>query len=111
MAELKERLVTAILDYGHSERAKNIDAEDMADYLIEVIDELHIYRKHNKGEKVIIRKDLVANQIYGGTSVEDYMMRYLGQEAIIKEFDRDCKGGYLLDIDDQYWTWTDDMFQ
>lgn len=42
MESLKDRLTTAIMDYGNSETADNFDAEDMADYLMEVIDELHI---------------------------------------------------------------------
>lgn len=41
MEDLKDRLVTAIEDYGNSERAQEFDAEDMAEYLMEVITELH----------------------------------------------------------------------
>ena len=40
MENLKERLTQAIMDYGNSDDAMNFDAEDMADYLMEVIDEL-----------------------------------------------------------------------
>ena len=41
MESLKDRLITAIMDYGNSDATENFDAEDMADYLIETIDELH----------------------------------------------------------------------
>lgn len=40
MDSLKDRLITAIIDYGNSEIAENFDAEDMAEYLMKVIDEL-----------------------------------------------------------------------
>lgn len=42
MEGLRDRLITAIIDYGNSDAAGNFDAEDMADYLIKTIDELHI---------------------------------------------------------------------
>lgn len=42
MENLRDRLITAIQDYGSSERVMNFDAEDMAEFLMEVIDELHI---------------------------------------------------------------------
>lgn len=35
----------AIIDYGNSEAADDFDAEDMANYLMETIDELHIKAK------------------------------------------------------------------
>lgn len=40
MEGLKDRLIIAIIDYGNSDAASDFDAEDMADYLIETIDEL-----------------------------------------------------------------------
>lgn len=43
MDTLKDRLLTAIIDYGNSEAAENFDAENMAEYLIETIIELHLY--------------------------------------------------------------------
>jgi hypothetical protein len=48
MESLENRLITAIQDYGCSERAMNFDAEDMAEYLIETITELHLYDKYNE---------------------------------------------------------------
>lgn len=41
MEELKDRLIISIVDYGNSDAAENFDAEGMAGYLIETIDELH----------------------------------------------------------------------
>lgn len=35
-------MTSAIMDYGNNEAADNFDAEDMADYLMETIDELHV---------------------------------------------------------------------
>lgn len=37
MENLKERLITAIQDYGTSDRSEMFDAEDMAEYLMEEI--------------------------------------------------------------------------
>ena len=48
MEELKDRLTTAIVDYGNSDAAGDFDAEDMAKYLIEVISELHLYEKYKE---------------------------------------------------------------
>ena len=45
MESLKSRLAMAIIDYGNSEAADDFDAEDMANYLMETIDELHIKAK------------------------------------------------------------------
>ena len=45
MENLKERLITAIQDYGTSDRSEMFDAEDMAEYLIEVIQELNNRKK------------------------------------------------------------------
>ena len=42
MEDIKDRLITVIVDYKNSDSAGDIDAEDMADYLIKTIDELHI---------------------------------------------------------------------
>lgn len=48
MKELRDRLITAIVDYGNSEAAGDFDAEDMAKYLIEVIPELHLSEKYRE---------------------------------------------------------------
>lgn len=47
MKGLKDRLITAIIDYGNS-KAGDFDAEDMAKYLIEVISELHVSENTKK---------------------------------------------------------------
>ena len=48
MEDLKDRLTSAIHIYGNSERGMNFDAEDMAEYLIETIAELHLYEQYNE---------------------------------------------------------------
>ena len=48
MEDLKDRLISAIQIYGNSERGMNFDAEDMAEYLIETIAELHLYEQYQK---------------------------------------------------------------
>lgn len=111
MESLKDRLTTAINDYGCSERAKDFDAGDMADYLMEVIHELQNKHNHKKGDSVKIREDLSSDITYGNTDATEDMIQYCGREAIIMEYNDDCEGGYLLDIDEQYWTWSDEMFK
>jgi len=44
---LKDRLITAIIDYDNS-KAGDFDAEDMAKYLIEVISELNVSEKYQE---------------------------------------------------------------
>lgn len=48
MRTLKDRLIVAIQDYGCSERAMNFDVEDIAEYLIGTIAELHLYEQYNE---------------------------------------------------------------
>ncbi len=47
MKGLKDRLITAIIDYDNS-KAGDFDAEDMAKYLIEVISELNVSEKYQE---------------------------------------------------------------
>ena len=42
METLRNRLITAIEDYNDSELLELNNSEDIADYLMEVIDELHV---------------------------------------------------------------------
>ena len=42
METLRDRLITAIEDYNDGELLKINNSEDIADYLMEVIDELHV---------------------------------------------------------------------
>lgn len=48
MDGLKDRLVTAIVDYGNSDAANDFDAEDMAKYLIDIISELNLYERYKE---------------------------------------------------------------
>lgn len=112
MENLRDRLITAIQDYGSSERAMNFDAEDMAEFLMEVIDELKEL-KRPVGSKVKIRKDLIPGHNYGGTGFEEDMAQYIGKEATITyhEHEEDCAPAYLLDIDDSFWSWNEEMLE
>ena len=42
METLRDRLITAIEDYNDGELLELNNAKDIADYLMEVIDELHV---------------------------------------------------------------------
>lgn len=112
MESLKDRLTTAIEDYGSSDRAMDFDAGDMADYLMKVIDELKVL-KRPIGSKVRIKADLVSGKNYGGTCFEDEMLQYVGKEATITfyEHEEDCALAYLLDIDDSFWSWNEEMLE
>lgn len=71
--------------------------------------------KYKIGAKVRIRKDLVEEQFYynedesHGDVVNDSMLRFSGMVATIIGYTD--SGGYCLDIDQDRWTWTDDMFE
>lgn len=109
---LKERLTEAIMDYGNSKSAQNFDAEDMATYLMEVIDELKTLERPI-GRKVKIRKDLIPNRNYGGTSFMEEMLPYLGMQAEITgyENEEDCNLAYLLNVDGSFWSWSEEMLE
>ena len=112
MRNLKERLTEAIIDYGNSESAQNFDAEELAMYLMEVIDELKALDR-TIGSKVKIRKDLIPNTNYGGVSFVEEMLPYLGMQAEITgyENEEDCTPAYLLNVDDSFWSWTEEMLE
>lgn len=112
MESLKDRLTTAIMDYGNSEAADNFDAEDMAEYLMETIDELKEL-KRPIGSKVRIKEQLIPGNTYGGTGFEEDMVQYWGKEATITyhEYEEDCAPAYLLDIDDSFWSWNEEMLE
>lgn len=65
------------------------------------------------GTKVRIRQDLKAEALHGGHMVAEEMLEYAGREATIVayEHEEDCPPAYLLDIDDQFWSWSDGMFE
>lgn len=109
MNDLKERLTTVILGYGCNDRLK---AEDMAKYLMEAIDELKTL-KRTIGSKVKIRRNLVPGNLYNGTGFEEEMLQYIGMEAKIVDFEHeeDCPPAYLLDVDNGFWSWSDDMLE
>lgn len=54
MDDLRSRLIQAIYDYGNSDSAYDFDAENMADYLIEVIDELKYTNVFVEAKDVIL---------------------------------------------------------
>jgi hypothetical protein len=61
------------------------------------------------GDKVIIREDLEAGKVYGGVSFISRMREFLGKEATITGI---CyAGGFLLDIDDEVFSWSAEMFE
>jgi hypothetical protein len=109
---LRDRLSQALGDYFQDKYDFNTDADELADYLMEVIDELKEL-KRPVGSKVRIKADLVSGKNYGGTSFEEDMLQYIGKEATITyhEHEEDCTPAYLLDIDDSFWSWNEEMLE
>lgn len=64
--------------------------------------------KFKVGDRVKIRKDLIAPENYGSQLFTPSMAVYKGKEAIIKRFNSD---GYRINLDRCYWAWTDEMFE
>lgn len=64
--------------------------------------------KHKYGDKVIIKKDLNESRFLEELDVVPEMIQHAGKEAIIMEVKDDC---YKLDIDNENWSWTDNMFE
>lgn len=65
------------------------------------------------GTKVRIRSDLKAAYQYGTHGTAEEMLEYAGKEAIIVAYEQedDCEPAYLLDIDERFWSWSDEMFE
>lgn len=65
------------------------------------------------GTKVCIRPDLEVNKKYGTHCANEEMLDYAGKEATIVAYEHedDCDPAYLLDIDDKFWSWSDEMFE
>lgn len=65
------------------------------------------------GTKVCIRSDLATDKKYGTHWVIEEMLEYVGKEATIVAYEHedDCDPAYLLDIDDKFWSWSDEMFE
>lgn len=68
--------------------------------------------KYTVGDKVKIREDLVPEIMYGKEKFVSRMKAYCGHEATILDALR-CNGGdlYRIDIDDNCWYWTNEMFE
>lgn len=82
MGNLRDRLITAIQDYRSSERVMDFDAEDMAEYLMESIDELKEL-KSPIGCEVRIKDVLSSVSTYIGTGFEEDMTQYTEKEVPI----------------------------
>ena len=106
---LRERLVSAIINYD-TKRYTKTDAEKIAEILMDTIDELKILTRPI-GSKVRIREDLTIGVLYGGIGFEEEMLPYLGKEATITAYvqEEDCNPSYLLDVDDSFWSWSEEM--
>ena len=112
LENLRDRLSQALGDYFQNKYDFNTDADELADYLIEVIDELKDL-KRPVGSRVKIKENLVPGRNYGGTVFEEEMLQYIGKEATITlhEHEEDCSPAYLLDIDDSFWCWNEEMLE
>jgi hypothetical protein len=67
--------------------------------------------KYKVGDKVKIREDLEVGEHYGNDSFTEEMEQYKGQIATIKEIGGIIYNGYYIDLDDDGWHWTDEMFE
>lgn len=63
--------------------------------------------KYKVGDKVIVKKDLIEDKRYGGYTLIDDMIPFLGEEITIKDVNFD--GSYR--IKEFKYTWTDEMFE
>lgn len=66
--------------------------------------------KFKKGDVVKIKKDLKVGKFYGIYCFNREMNRYKGKAAIIVLYDA-IDGEYLIDIDNQRYSWTDEMLE
>lgn len=63
-------------------------------------------------ETVKVRKDLIADEIYGGVRFAAAMQEYCGKTATIEEVERGWRvPHYRLDIDDGQFHWTEEMLE
>lgn len=63
------------------------------------------------GTRVRVRKDLIPDTVYGGTTFVESMEKYLGYEATIEHvipYPNEIR--YELDIDNRCFWWTSEMF-
>lgn len=64
----------------------------------------------NKGDKVIIRKDLIVDNFYGGLRFHNGMSRYKGKETEILCNPHYNKNAYRISGDEGY-DWSKEMFE
>lgn len=109
--DLRERLIAAIENYKNKDLYEFVSAEDLTDFLIKEIPELQAL-KLPIGTRVTIRSDLHENESYGWHCVSGEMLQYCGKETMIMNYkhEDDCAPAYLLDIDNEFWSWSDEMF-
>ena len=68
--------------------------------------------KYAVGDKVKIRADLEENGQYGTDVCVDKMLVYTEQEATITKVAPYMEGfEYKIDLDEGFWTWTEEMFE
>lgn len=110
MENLRNRLSQVLSDYFQD--MHDFDTNKLTDYLMENIDELKEL-KRAVGSKVRIKRDLIPEHLYGGVGLEKDMLQYLGKEATITyhNHEEDCAPSYLLDIDDSFWSWSEEMLE
>jgi hypothetical protein len=64
--------------------------------------------KYQVGDKVKIREDLIVDNDYGSYGFVEAMEQYKGKTATITGV---FMNRYDIDIDDGYWSWTDEMLE
>jgi len=64
--------------------------------------------KYKVGDKVKVKKNLIVGEMYGGCFFMVEMKECVDKEAVIDEVEEGC---YYLDIDDEYFGWTDEMLE
>ena len=64
--------------------------------------------KYKVGDKVKVKKNLIVGETYGGCFFIEEMEECVDKEAVIDEVEVGC---YYLDIDDEYFGWTDEMLE
>lgn len=65
--------------------------------------------RYKVGDKVRVRKDLVADFHYGEDAFTSAMEKYLGKIMTISSIVKNCK--YRLKEDIGYWNWTEEMLE
>ena len=63
--------------------------------------------KYKVGDKVRVREDLIAGELYGKDVFASGMIPFKGQTVTIKKIQ---ENKYLIEEDLEDWYWTDEMF-